>query len=63
MTEEDAEAAPEDDAEEAADEATEDETEDSEGLQDGDFVRVAYTARETEDDGLVDTTSQEVAEE
>ncbi|GAB3688887.1 peptidylprolyl isomerase [Salinarchaeum chitinilyticum] len=61
MTEEDAEAAPEDDAAEDAAEDAEEEAPD--GLQDGDFVRIAYTARETENDGLVDTTSQEVAEE
>ena len=33
------------------------------GLQDDDFVQVEYTARTVEDDRLVDTTSQEVAEE
>jgi FKBP-type peptidyl-prolyl cis-trans isomerase SlyD len=62
MTEDDAEAA---DSEDVAEEAAEDaEAEEApEGLQDGDFVRVAYTARETEDGGLVDTTSEEVAEE
>ena len=47
-------------AEEA--EATE-ESETAEGLQDGDFVRIAYTARTVEDDQLVDTTDVEVAEE
>ncbi|PSQ53511.1 peptidylprolyl isomerase [Halobacteriales archaeon SW_8_65_20] len=42
-----------------------DETEETEttGVQDGDFVRVAYTARTTEGDQLVDTTDEEVAEE
>ncbi|KTG11288.1 peptidylprolyl isomerase [Haloprofundus marisrubri] len=35
----------------------------SSGLQDGDFVRLAYTVRTTDDDTVVDTTSQEVAEE
>ncbi|QSG02098.1 FKBP-type peptidyl-prolyl cis-trans isomerase [Natranaeroarchaeum sulfidigenes] len=35
----------------------------SEGLADGDFVRIAYTARTVENGQLVDTTSQEVAEE
>ncbi|MFC7007526.1 FKBP-type peptidyl-prolyl cis-trans isomerase [Halalkalicoccus salilacus] len=34
-----------------------------EGLQDGDFVRLAYTARTVENDQLVDTTDPEVAEE
>jgi FKBP-type peptidyl-prolyl cis-trans isomerase SlyD len=33
------------------------------GLQDDDFVKVEYTARTVEDDRLVDTTSQEVADE
>ena len=42
-----------------------DETEETEttGVQDGDFVRVAYTARTTKGDQLVDTTDEEVAEE
>jgi len=42
-----------------------DETEETEttGLQDGDFVRIAYTARTTEGGQLVDTTDEEVAEE
>jgi len=42
-----------------------DETEETEttGVQDGDFVRVAYTARTTEGNQLVDTTDEEVAEE
>ena len=46
-------------------EATEeDETEpEAEGLQDGAFIRIAYTARTVEDDQLVDTTDEEVAEE
>ncbi|WP_049903508.1 FKBP-type peptidyl-prolyl cis-trans isomerase [Halococcus agarilyticus] len=39
-----------------------DETEAS-GIQEGDFVRLAYTARSVENDQLVDTTDQEVAEE
>ncbi|WP_411968624.1 FKBP-type peptidyl-prolyl cis-trans isomerase [Haloferax sp. YSSS75] len=33
------------------------------GIQDGDFVRLAYTVRTTEDGEVVDTTSKEVAEE
>jgi FKBP-type peptidyl-prolyl cis-trans isomerase SlyD len=45
---------------EAADADTEDE---AEGLQDGDFVRIAYTARTVEGDQLVDTTDPDVAEE
>lgn len=38
-------------------------TEEAEGLQDGDFVRLAYTARTVEGDQLVDTTDEDVAEE
>ncbi|WP_254822687.1 FKBP-type peptidyl-prolyl cis-trans isomerase [Haloglomus halophilum] len=37
--------------------------EEPEGLQDGDFVRIDYTARTVEGDQLVDTTDPEVAEE
>ncbi len=37
--------------------------EESEGLQDGAFVRIGYTARTLEDDQLVDTTDESVAEE
>jgi FKBP-type peptidyl-prolyl cis-trans isomerase SlyD len=48
-------------------EAESTEAEDSEaeqsGLQPGDFVRLAYTARTVENDQLVDTTDEEVAEE
>ncbi|EMA04380.1 FKBP-type peptidylprolyl isomerase [Haloferax mediterranei ATCC 33500] len=33
------------------------------GIQDGDFVRLAYTVRTVEDGDVVDTTSEEVAEE
>ena len=33
------------------------------GIQEGDFVRLAYTAHTVENDQLVDTTDQEVAEE
>ncbi|AGN01141.1 FKBP-type peptidylprolyl isomerase [Salinarchaeum sp. Harcht-Bsk1] len=62
MTEDDAEAA-EDAAEEAAEAEAEDNGDEESGLQEGDFVRLSYTARETQDGGLVDTTSQEVAEE
>ncbi|GAA0301322.1 FKBP-type peptidyl-prolyl cis-trans isomerase [Halarchaeum salinum] len=35
----------------------------SEGLQAGDFIELAYTARTVEDGDLVDTTDQEIAEE
>ncbi|MFB6171789.1 MAG: peptidylprolyl isomerase, partial [Haloarculaceae archaeon] len=34
-----------------------------EGLQDGDVIRLAYTARTIEDGQLVDTTDEEIAEE
>jgi len=47
---------------ETEDEAVEAEAE-AEGLQDGDFVRIAYTARTTDDGQLVDTTDEAVAEE
>ncbi|WP_338729195.1 peptidylprolyl isomerase [Haladaptatus sp. DJG-WS-42] len=33
------------------------------GLQDGDFIKLAYTARTVEDGQLVDTTDEEIAEE
>ena len=61
----DSEAEPEDaeeqlDEQEAEAESTE---QDETGLQEGDFVRVAYTARTVEGDQLVDTTDPEVAEE
>ncbi|WP_336344368.1 FKBP-type peptidyl-prolyl cis-trans isomerase [Halalkalicoccus ordinarius] len=42
-------------------ESTEDESE-PEGLQDGDFVRLAYTAKTVGDEQLVDTTDATVAE-
>ncbi len=35
----------------------------ADGLQDGDFVRIAYTARTVEDGQLVDTTDESVAED
>lgn len=51
--------------EDAADESNEETTEqtETEGLQEDDFVRLAYTARTVDDDALVDTTDEEVAEE
>jgi FKBP-type peptidyl-prolyl cis-trans isomerase SlyD len=49
-------------ADEAADEDPAEET-DPEGLEDGDFVRIGYTARTLEGGQLVDTTDPEVAEE
>jgi len=51
---------------EAADEQeaeTEEAEEQQEGLQNGDFVRLDYTARTIDDGQLVDTTDPEVAEE
>ena len=48
------------DADATAENGSEEETE---GLSEGDFVELAYTARTVDDDQLVDTTSQEVAEE
>jgi FKBP-type peptidyl-prolyl cis-trans isomerase SlyD len=57
---EDQQAETADDApEEAADEAAEETT----GIQDGDFVKLAYTVRTVEDGTVVDTTSKEVAED
>ena len=50
------------DASEAADAAEEPEAE-AEGLQDGAFVRIAYTARTVDEGQLVDTTDEAVAEE
>ena len=48
----------------AAEEAEETETEtDADGLEDGDFVRVAYTIRTADDDRGIDTTDKETAEE
>ncbi|CAI49636.1 FKBP-type peptidylprolyl isomerase [Natronomonas pharaonis DSM 2160] len=38
-------------------------TQDVDGLQDGDFIRIDYTARTVEEDQLVDTTDEDVAEE
>jgi FKBP-type peptidyl-prolyl cis-trans isomerase SlyD len=49
-------------AEPADSEDTADEDAES-GLQTGDFVRIDYTARTVDEDMLVDTTSQEVADE
>jgi FKBP-type peptidyl-prolyl cis-trans isomerase SlyD len=56
------------DAEETGENTPEGEAEESEeveesGLQAGDFIRLAYTARTVEDGDLVDTTDPEVAEE
>ncbi|MFC5366834.1 FKBP-type peptidyl-prolyl cis-trans isomerase [Salinirubrum litoreum] len=56
----------EDQQAETADDAPEDASEESEevtGIQDGDFVKLAYTVRTVEDGTVVDTTSKEVAED
>jgi len=53
------EAAEADDAEEAAEETEEE----AGGLQEGDFIRLAYTARTVDEGELVDTTDEEIAEE
>ena len=50
-------------ATEADDEAENEETEQVDGLQEDDFIKLAYTARTVEDGDLVDTTDEEVAEE
>ena len=50
-----------DETEIESDEVAEDE--ESDGLQNGDFVRLEYTVRTVEDGTVVDTTSHEVAEE
>jgi FKBP-type peptidyl-prolyl cis-trans isomerase SlyD len=42
---------------------TEDESVEADGIQDGDFVRLAYTLRTVEDDRVIDTTDKEIAEE
>ncbi|WP_251330146.1 FKBP-type peptidyl-prolyl cis-trans isomerase [Haloplanus pelagicus] len=55
----DADAADDPDAETT----TDPEPEEASGLQDGDFLRLDYTVRTTDDDQVVDTTSQDVAEE
>ncbi|MFB6169610.1 MAG: peptidylprolyl isomerase [Haloarculaceae archaeon] len=54
-----------DTGDEAADTAEQEaaEAEQQDGLQEGDFVRLDYTARTVEEGQLVDTTSQEIAEE
>ncbi len=41
---------------------TEDESVEADGIQDGDFVRLAYTLRTVEDDRVIDTTDKEIAE-
>jgi len=48
---------------EADEEQSAEEEQEVEGLQNGAFIRIDYTARTVEDDRLVDTTDPEVAEE
>jgi len=62
MTEEEAEALENED-EEADTDAAEDSEETADGLADGDFVKLAYTARTVDEGTLVDTTDEEVAED
>ena len=60
------EASAEDVADDVEAETEEEETEteeESTGLQEGDFIKLAYTARTVEGDQLVDTTDPDVAEE
>ena len=71
MSDENEAETPDEDLESEADAQTEAEQDteteatdaDAEGLEEGDFVKLAYTARTVEDDQLVDTTDPEVAEE
>jgi FKBP-type peptidyl-prolyl cis-trans isomerase SlyD len=66
MTEEQATELEDDDAAAeggAAAEETDASGEESTGLDDGDFVRLDYTARVADDDRVVDTTDPEIAEE
>ncbi|PSP78441.1 peptidylprolyl isomerase [Halobacteriales archaeon QS_1_68_20] len=58
MSDQEAEESDEDVAAEAEDAA-----EETEGFEEGDFVKLAYTARTVEDDTLVDTTDREIAED
>lgn len=51
------------DADTEAESQDDDAGEEVEGLADGDFVRLAYTARTVEGEQLVDTTDEEVAED
>jgi FKBP-type peptidyl-prolyl cis-trans isomerase SlyD len=50
-------------ADDSAEPETEADTEETSGLQDDDFVRLEYTIRTVEDDQVVDTTREDVAEE
>ncbi|SDZ84893.1 FKBP-type peptidyl-prolyl cis-trans isomerase SlyD [Haloplanus vescus] len=64
MSDEQAESVDSDAADDPEETATETEPEAAEsGLQDGDFVRIDYTVRTVDDDTVVDTTYEDVAEE
>ncbi|WP_338742133.1 FKBP-type peptidyl-prolyl cis-trans isomerase [Haloplanus salilacus] len=66
MSDEQAESADEPvdpDAADDPDAETASETDEATGLQDGDFVELEYTVRTVSDDQVVDTTSEEIAEE
>jgi FKBP-type peptidyl-prolyl cis-trans isomerase SlyD len=52
-----------DDAADVEEVAEEEDVAEEGGIQDGDFVRLAYTVRTVEDGTVVDTTDEEVAEE
>ncbi|MFB6280914.1 MAG: peptidylprolyl isomerase [Haloferacaceae archaeon] len=60
MTDDESEAAVADDAET---DAGGEETEETEGLENGDFIRLDYTVRTADDGQVVDTTREEVAAE
>jgi FKBP-type peptidyl-prolyl cis-trans isomerase SlyD len=64
MSDEQAADAAVDEHEAAESDDAESDTEDAaDGLQDGDFVRLDYTARTVEDERVIDTTDPEIAEE
>ena len=63
MSDEQAEAAAPADADASEDVEAAAESEEPEGLQHGDFVRLEYTLRTTDDDDVIDTTDVEIAEE
>ncbi|WP_254763863.1 FKBP-type peptidyl-prolyl cis-trans isomerase [Natrinema marinum] len=60
---EDQEAELEEQADDVDEEVEDEDAAEAEGLQEGDFVEIEYTAYTVEDDQLVDTTDPEVAEE
>ncbi|WP_299234543.1 FKBP-type peptidyl-prolyl cis-trans isomerase [Natronomonas sp.] len=60
---EEAEAADEEPTQAETGEPDADDEDETEGLQNGDFVRIGYTARTVDEGQLVDTTDEDVAEE